>query len=142
MANTLNIRYTLSHQPKDVFLSLTICKELGLVHKEFPFQMHTIGTIMGNMHTLHSGPLKENCHNGPFRDVPNTQPEKANLFIPERPKDIPFTPLEENTGRLKEWLLQHFSSTTFNTNRNPLPVMEGKPHHIHLKPDAIPVRPG
>ena len=34
--------------------------------------------------------------------------------------------------------MQHFSNTTFNTERDPLPVMEGQPHHIHLKPGSVP----
>ena len=51
---------------------------------------------------------------------------------------MPFAPLEENIGRLQEWLLQHFSNTTFNTKKIPFPAMEGAPHHIHLVPGAKP----
>ena len=103
-----------------------MCKDLGLVHQEFPLQLPSVAAITGNLHS------------GPSKDMTNRQPEKADLSIPEKPKEIPFTPFEENTGRLKDWLLQHFSSTTFNTNRDPLPIMVGKPHHIHLKPDVVP----
>ncbi|MPC64126.1 hypothetical protein E2C01_058237 [Portunus trituberculatus] len=42
-------------------------------------------------------------------------------------------PLEENVAHLKEWLLRQFLSSTFNTDRYPLWVMQGSPHCIHLK---------
>ena len=51
---------------------------------------------------------------------------------------MPFPPQEENIDRLHQWLLQRFSGTTFNIHGDTLPVMEGKPHHIHLKEDAVP----
>ena len=78
-------------------------------------------------------------HSGSLEAELNALPEKTQpLPLPEKTNEIPFTPLEENIDRLEDWLLQHFSSTTFNTDRDPLPVMEGEPHHIHLKPDAVP----
>ncbi|KAK8388631.1 hypothetical protein O3P69_020543 [Scylla paramamosain] len=46
---------------------------------------------------------------------------------PTRPAAIPLPPLEENVGRLEEWLLRHFSSSTFNVGRCPLPVMAEYP---------------
>ena len=57
--------------------------------------------------------------------------------VSPKPTGVPFSPLEENVARL-EWLLQHFSSTTFNMIRYSLPVMAGPPHHIHLVPGAAP----
>ena len=59
--------------------------------------------------------------------------------VAARPSVVPYQPLEGNAGYLEQWLLQHFSSTTFNTECRPLRVMEGAPHHIHLKEDARPV---
>ena len=124
---------------KRCFLSLTMCKDLGLVHQDFPLQLPTIAAVTGNMHSgLPKDMINRNMHSGLPKDMINIQPGKPELFIPEKPKEIPFTPFEENTGRLKDWLMQHFSNTTFNTNRDPLPIMEGRPHHIHLKPDVVP----
>ena len=57
---------------------------------------------------------------------------------PDRPSAVPFPPREEHVQRLEGWLLQHFSASTFNTTRTPLPVMEGEPYHIHLAPGAAP----
>ena len=58
--------------------------------------------------------------------------------VPPRPTEVLFSLLEENVARLEGWLLNHFSSTTFNTARSPLPVMAGPLHHIHLVPGATP----
>lgn len=58
--------------------------------------------------------------------------------LPTKPMAMPFLPHEEHVGRLEVWLLQYFSASTFNTTRNPLPVMKGKPHHIHPEPNATP----
>ena len=51
---------------------------------------------------------------------------------------VPHKLLEENVPCLEQWLLQQFSSTTFNTERRPLRMMTGAPHHIHLKDGANP----
>jgi len=56
---------------------------------------------------------------------------------PPKLRAMPFLPLE-NVPRLQEWLLAHFSSSTFDTKWYPLPVMTGPPHHIHLSADAVP----
>ncbi|KAK3887585.1 hypothetical protein Pcinc_008290 [Petrolisthes cinctipes] len=70
-------------------------------------------------------------------DVGNATSESADYLL-ARPDTVPLTPLEENVPQLEAWLLRHFSGSTFNTDRSPLPVMEGKPHSIHLLPDAKP----
>lgn len=51
---------------------------------------------------------------------------------------MPFPSQEKPLQRLQEWLLQNDYATTFSTTRNPLPVIEGGPHHIHLAPNAFP----
>ena len=55
---------------KRCFLSLTMCKDLGLVHQEFPLQLPSVAAITGNLHS------------GPSKDMTNRQPEKADLSIP------------------------------------------------------------
>lgn len=97
---------------RNLFLSLTACKDLGLVPDTFPFHVPTAaGTRMESV----------------------SDPE-----LPPTPETIPYPPLEENVERLQEWLKQHFSASTFNTDRSPLPAMAGAPHHIHLHADARP----
>ena len=102
----------------DFYLSLSACRELGLVPDTFPDH----APFLGHTPTLASALLKAT----------------ETACRPARPAAIPFPPTEENIARLENWLLAHFSGTTFNTEREPLPVMEGKPHRIHLLPGAIP----
>ncbi|XP_066969139.1 uncharacterized protein [Macrobrachium rosenbergii] len=102
----------------DFYLSMDACKKLGLVPETFP-------------------------NHAPFSDSAPTAASATHTSVEAtdqsaRPSTIPFSPTEENITRLEDWLLAHFSSTTFNTEREPLPVMEGKPHRIHLLPNAVP----
>ena len=58
---------------------------------------------------------------------------------PTRPKELPFEPTEENNSKMKQWLLDRFSASTFNKcPHQPLPMMTGPPIKIHVDPDAIP----
>ncbi len=59
---------------------------------------------------------------------------------PERPTSLPFAAVEENTELMKNWLLERFASSTFNTcPHQTLPKMSGPPMRIHVDPDATPV---
>ena len=54
-----------------------------------------------------------------------------------RPSAIPFEPTKENILRLKEWIIQHYASSAFNTcEHQPLPCMSGDPLEIHLGPNT------
>lgn len=96
------------------YLSLQACRDLGLVPMDFPHHATVAGATAS--------------------DVGNTSTDST----PPRPTSLPFPPLEENVPRLEEWLLCHFSGSTFDTNRSPLRVMAGEPHVIHLLPEAKP----
>ena len=93
-----------------LFLSLEACKALGLVPENFP---HHLPAAAPTLAAVEAGNGQQICVT-----------------------TLPL--LEEHTGQLERWLLHHFSSTIFNTARSPLPVMEGKPHHIHLAPGSTP----
>ena len=85
---------------------------------------------------------------------PQVQPEKcaantAELLAPcgcpvrtETPKpptELPFPATDANGPRLKEWLLNYYSSSTFNTcPHQKLPCMAGPPLKLAIKPDATP----
>lgn len=100
---------------KALFMSLDACKGLKPVSENFPH----IPTAVAHVRIMEGA-----AH--------------ASVQLPPRPISLPFPLLEEHTTCLENWLLQHFSSATFNTTRTPLPMMEGKPHRIHLTPGAIP----
>lgn len=99
------------------YISLEACKQLGLVHSKFPHQPPTAAIV--RLEGDSAGPKSEGG-------------------TPPRPASIPFSPLEESVPLLEDWLLRHFSASTFNTTRKPLPVMAGKPHQIHLIEGAKP----
>ena len=94
-----------------LFLSLHACKSLGLVDPGFP------NHIIDNVRACNS-----------IQDV-----SKGG-----RPTELPYSPTESNVALLKQWLLERFSGSTFNVDRRPFPMMSGKPHHIHLLPNAVP----
>ena len=59
--------------------------------------------------------------------------------VPTRPIELPFTAVPENNEKMEQWLLQYFSSSTFNQcPHQPLPEMVGPPLEIHLRDNAIP----
>merc|ERR1711905_70536 len=52
---------------------------------------------------------------------------------PATPPFLPFSATEDNIPKMKEWLLKHFASSTFNQcPHQVLPVMSGPPLEIHL----------
>lgn len=58
---------------------------------------------------------------------------------PGRPTQLPFPCHPENNSRMKQWLLKHFASSTFNVcPHQQLPIMKGPPVEIHLDPSATP----
>ena len=124
------------------FLSLAACKELKLVHESFPKQLPMVGSVRGNPISLAPSPARV-TEDSPRRLAPVTQVTSEELpqqpaTTHSRPTEVPMPPMEENIERMQEWFLQRFSGTTFNVDRDMLPIMEGEPHHIHLKEDAVP----
>ena len=102
-----------------IFLSVSACKQLGLVHREFP--CHTLSTV----------PATSACTM--TSNVSEEEPPH-----PDRPDALPFPASEENVAMLERFLMQQFQDTAFNTDAEPLPAMDGKPHTIHLLPGATP----
>ena len=61
------------------------------------------------------------------------------ILPPKRPDALPFAPAEENTDKMKAWILEYFASSTFNVcPHQPSSVMNTDPIRIHIDPDAIP----
>jgi len=55
----------------------------------------------------------------------------------ERPAKLPYPATEDNIPKLKEYLVNAFSTTTFNKD-GLFPVMDTKPAHIHIQEDGKP----
>ena len=118
-----------------LFLSLSACIDLGLVPRDFPFVK--VPASVGSAHPLAVTPSVPVAP--PLASVGSAQCTSVTPSIPARPVAPPLPLIEENVDRLQGWLLQHFSSTTFNTSTYPLPVMTGAPHRIHVVSGAKPV---
>ena len=99
-----------------IYLSREGCVALGLISKDFP----TIGEVK-------SISTSKEC------DCPERQPP------PQRPTTIRFSPTEEKKDRLKQWLVDRYSSSTFNTcEHQPLPMMDVPPLRLMVDKEATP----
>ena len=61
---------------------------------------------------------------------------------PPKPTQLPdgLSGTRENVPALKQWLLQHYAATTFNTcEHQPLPMMKCEPLELHVDPNAKPI---
>ena len=94
-----------------VYLSKAGCIALGIVHENFP---HPPGKDPSPKVTLPS--------------------------VPVRPKDLPYPATVENIPLLKKYLLEAFSKTAFNDDKDSyFPAMQDvSKAHIHLAPNAKP----
>ena len=96
-----------------MYISLDICKKIGLIHPQFPHvQLNNVNI------------------------VPSAR-QKTVRQPPLRPTEVPFEPIVENIPKLEMWFLKEFSSTTFNIS-DELPVMSGPPYKFHLVDEAMP----
>ena len=59
---------------------------------------------------------------------------------PPRPDSLPMEVTPENVPAMKKWLINRFSSSTFNKcTHQPLPFIKDKPMRLHVDKDAHPV---
>ena len=93
----------------------------------------------------HPMPLNSSTQN----DTPPEQPVMCHIsnhadnnngnrrVPPKRPSEMPYPATEEYILALKQYLLRQFKDSAFDATA-PFPVLNAKPGHIFLKPDAIP----
>lgn len=112
-----------SDDTEKCFLSKEACISLGLITNKFP----TIGENFLIEHV--KDPANQNDCDCPRRELP-----------PAPPKKLPFLPIEANKLKLKNYLLQYYSSSTFNTcPHQTLPMMEGPALKMMIDDNAVPV---
>ena len=59
--------------------------------------------------------------------------------VPDKPSSLPFEPIPENNEKMRQWLLDTYASSTFNTcPHRALPCMSGPPMEIHIDESATP----
>jgi len=94
--------------------------DLGIIPDNFPVIGEVSMQAVGTGYT-HSPCLDCNC---PKRISP-----------PTLPTTLPFPAIEENVARLKQYLLDYYTSSTFNVcEHQPLPMMERPPMRLMFKP--------
>lgn len=109
------------------YLSRRAMENLQIISPDFP-SIGASARSAVNSATNHQGGVTPPC------DCLRRQPP------PVRPTTLPFKATEENTEKMKQWLLDRFASSTFNKcTHQPLPMMSGPPIRIHIDPGAPPI---
>ncbi len=104
---------------RGLYLSETALVELGVIHRDFPDQVSDNCACVSCVGTAY---VASCCKDEGAEEC--MERTKA----PDRPETIPFDPIPENLEKLKEWFLERFASSAFNTcTHSPLQSMTGVP---------------
>ena len=132
-----------SDSVNDFFMSYDTMLDLGIINKNFP----VIGAHLDCHYSSAKKPVKEEqqyvrslnsgCTGGKQGETRCTCPQRTS--VPSRPQTLPFAPTPENNSKMRDWLLERYKSSTFNTcPHRPLPCMSGPPVEIHMEDTAKP----
>ena len=114
-----------------------------MLHKDFPMPGCALtiknpsmdpSPIHGSVNSLNQEHDQPTSHRNTQCDCPKRQ-------VPPRPQHLPFACRPENNLKMKNWLLQRYTGSTFNTCPHPLEIhidKEAKPSACH-KAAPIPV---
>lgn len=145
---TRQIVYVTDNSDK-LFLSREACTALGMITKGFP----TIGETLQNEteakdfvtqsvvfthNDSKKSPPKESTSKSCGENDQCTCPTRESP--PAAPTVLPYPATDENRENLKNYLLNQYRSSTFNTcQHQPLPHMAGPPMRLMVDPNATPV---
>jgi hypothetical protein len=111
-----------------MYLSREACVDLGLISPSFPSLGEVSIDSSASMDIPPNDTDMENC-TCPPHSLPPPVPEK-----------LPFPTNEKNVGQLKQWILDYYAASTFNTcPHSRLPRMAGPPLALMVDPQATPV---
>ena len=136
VVETRQMTYVTDNSDK-LFISREACIALGIISDSFPtvgetneiHQSITAPTMQTISDTIETNQLVGNTKT--VCDCPTRQ------LPPQPPKKLPFAPIESNRVKLREFLIDHYKSNTFNTcDHQPLPMMAGPPMRLMVDPDA------
>ena len=99
----------------DIFLSVSACKCLNLIHPNFP-------CVIGSASAREEQEELDASSDAEGGQPAGTRVQNKENMLPIRPDSMPFAPSEENIQKLEEWLLKAFADSTFDVNAYPLPV--------------------
>ena len=116
-----------------IFLSREACEGLGMISPNFP--------RIGEVNTSHNSPSSNGIKHE--KAVPDKYAPCGCLkreLPPPPPTTLPFPGTEENREKLQKFLLEYYSSSTFNTcEHQTLPMMNVPPLRLMVDKDAKPV---
>ena len=114
-----------------LFLSKATCQDLGIIAENFP----EVGAADSEITTaINKCTL-----------VSEDDPDKCSCPVraatPDPPKELPFPATKENIPKLKEYIINHYKDSAFNTcEQQPIPLMKGSPPmRLFVDKDAKPV---
>ena len=120
-----------------LFISREACIALGMISDSFP----TIGEINEMQQTI-STEIPQNIpiKIGSVNALTTTCNCLKRKIPPPLPTKLPYPASEANLIKLKQFLVDYYKSSTFNTcDHQPLPLIDGPPMHLMVDPDAEPV---
>ena len=132
-----------SRDIKCLYLSYDSMLQLGILNRDFPAE----GTFKNNISNkkVSTGPqanvtLPVGSICGATNDDGGICDCPIRTVPPPCPDELPFPCTPENSARMRDWLLNRYGSSTFNTcPHQQLSRMDGPPVEIHIKDDAVPV---
>ncbi|VDI39664.1 Hypothetical predicted protein [Mytilus galloprovincialis] len=133
---TRQMTYVTDNSDK-LFISREACIALRMISDSFP----TIGEIDDTQQT----PGTENSHNstnniGSVNSLDTTCICPQRKLPPPMPRNLPYPATEDNLEKIKQFLMDYYKSSTFNTcDHQPLPLMDGPPMRLMVDPEAEPV---
>ena len=115
-------------QSQKFYLSKNACTELGIISRDFPKVVATVSSVKEQNNHVSPVGASTDC-----KCLKRQQP-------PPLPKKLPFSATEINREKLEKYLLNYYSSSTFNIcTHQPMPMMEGKPLRLAISKDAVSV---
>ena len=112
----------ISEKVEGLFLSEEALKDLGVIDTNFPAGSTTNAASCSS----DSSASECNC--------------SARTTTPERPSELPFPATPENVGKLKQWLIEAFESSSFNMcTHQKKPEMSGEPMQVRFEKHYNPV---
>ena len=124
-----------------VFLSKDALSNMGIIPKDFPrVKMDTsFGWVAGVQGTSADTAIEKPCispinYTGKIADCGCPMREQ-----PPEPPTLPFAATDENKDKLRQFLVDMYRASTFNTcQHQPLPMMHGPPLELFVQKDARP----
>lgn len=127
---------------QSMFLSHETLLNLGIIPEDFPNSnfktknVHNECTYKSSINVIRT--LTNGCDTLTAKNkISCSCPQRT--VAPSRPEQLPFPCLPKNNLKMKDWLLDRYKSSTFNTcPHRSLPCMEGPPVEIHVEESATP----